>query len=85
MIYGFSDFLSWRIKFNERSKEAIKNFLKEAHQIAKSKDEDNIDIPEFNFSKWPNHLAFPVSYVRALFEFLLPVVVGIYAILILLF
>ena len=76
ILYGLSDFIAWKISFNESCKEVYRQTFgsklhpNSAHDIYK----DWVPL-------WPNHLAPSLSVVRILFEFLLPVAVGGYTIL----
>ena len=67
ILYGLSDFLAWRISFNEGSKITYQAFFDKISRgkIAKT-DDAHKNYPSEWISKWPNHLAFPVSCLRAL-------------------
>lgn len=77
VLYGFSDFLSWRIAYNDASKVNYQNFFDAAMRGSKADAEKYYPIEWV--SVWPRKLAFPVSMLRASFEFLVPVALGIYA------
>lgn len=77
VLYGLADFLSWRLSYDEGAEVAFVAQM----QRRTSRDTDPYkNIVRSWRSTWPNHLAGPVSFVRAIFEFLLPLVVGGYAI-----
>jgi hypothetical protein len=80
VLYGAADFIAWRIAYNEGSKENFKKLL-EGVLPKTAKDAATSEyVPEGWVSVWPNHMARPVSILRAMFEFLLPVCVGLYAV-----
>jgi uncharacterized membrane protein len=86
LIYAASDFLSWRKVLR---KERITT-LKERYEEGQIGDPRYHDQQAYIYSHIGSGLIFyvlskPLSIVRALFEFVLPVVLGIYAILLLFF
>ena len=80
-IYGLADFLAWRLTYGR----AIAAAGEEWHDRAKNRMSSSTNSPP---TFYPNtlmsrsipYLATSVSLLRALFEFLLPVLVGAYAI-----
>lgn len=80
ILYGLTDFLSWRLSYNESIKAVYKEVFDEILEKPKSINDSSTSYPKDWVSKWPNNLAMPASVARAMFEFLLPVLVGIYAI-----
>lgn len=86
LLYAASDFLSWRKVLRE---ERITN-LTERYEEGRISDPRYYDQQEYIYKHIGSGLILhvlskPLSIVRALFEFVLPVVLGIYAILLLLF
>jgi hypothetical protein len=81
VLYGMTDFLSWRLSYNEGSKVAYKAFF-ESHHGGKVAEKGGAPdyYPEDWIPRWPNHLAYPVSVARALFEFFFPILIAGYAI-----
>lgn len=76
-IYGFSDFLVWRLKYHEY----LAN-VETASQDWTLDDQHNYDevrrrVPSI---VWLYRISKPAAYLRIAFEFLLPVFVGLYAI-----
>jgi hypothetical protein len=77
-LYGLTDFLSWQLVYNEGSEEALHKIFKRIYTEGKLKEESF--CPEEFITRWPNRMALYASFARALFEFLVPIVVGSYAI-----
>ena len=85
LIYAVSDFLAWRIAFINAFRERL---------AEREFDESGLAAPvelghlEFEFlSRLSNRFVFtlsrPVSFIRAAFEFVLPVIMGIYSVVLL--
>lgn len=81
VLYGVSDFLSWRIAYNEASKLTYQNFFDDFTRGSLASDKKY--YPKEWVPMWPRKLAFYVSVLRAFFEFFLPVVFSVYAIFLL--
>ena len=85
-LYGMSDFLAWRVTYNDSAAEAYQTFYNRIdRRIRGEEDESKLQAPSSWVSLWPRRLAVPLSLIRAVFEFLLPVMVGAYAIYALIF
>ena len=81
VLYGLTDFLAWRLSYNEGSKVAYQEIFDRMHRPeSSSSNNPSSYYPDDWIPRWPNHLATPISFARALFEFFLPVLVGGYAI-----
>ncbi|HLA13636.1 MAG TPA: hypothetical protein VJZ25_01310 [Gemmatimonadaceae bacterium] len=72
ILYGASDFLAWRLTFHKAVEAAW------AEKKAKAIDPSDVP-PEFRPRRLFLFARSPLSFVRALFEFGLPIVVGLYA------
>ena len=91
IIYAFSDFLIWRRSLRRQRQE----FALEGARFKKMKNFTVDDLPteeELAVYRKPNGLflvsywnPIPVSIIRAIFEFLLPIIIGIIAIYFLIF
>lgn len=86
-IYGYSDYLAWRSRINEATRERV---LDERDGVANSEGLDELDIdevhPELNDEKGKIDVrSVHTSLVRAFFEFAFPILVGLVAIVYLLF
>jgi len=87
MIYSASDFIVWRLTFRSAwretlSKRSSRNRNDELEFIEKEgRKIDEIMKARFGNSQFIYILSGPISLVRAIFEFLLPIVVGLYAII----
>jgi hypothetical protein len=80
-LYGLTDFLAWRLSYNNGSRIAYKETFDRIHcQSPSGAEEQPRFYPDDWIPRWPNHLALPASFARAVFEFLLPVLVGSYAV-----
>jgi hypothetical protein len=89
-IYAASDFVTWRIAFLSSMK-TIRSNIKAWKEEADLKDEHLEAAVIYSKNAKPKssdriifQLSGPLSIMRALFEFLLPIMVGLYAIYILL-
>lgn len=78
VVYAIADFIDWRIKFNVSVRSTIKQ---REEEIKKGNDDVDKRIPLSRV----RILTTPVSVVRAIFDFLLPIIVGVYTIVILLY
>lgn len=78
VLYGLTDFLAWRISYNEGAKVMYREMFGRVQR--RSEEERDADYVHDWAPRWPNHLALPASLGRATFEFLLPVAVGAYAV-----
>jgi|ERR1051325_334344 hypothetical protein len=86
-IYSVADFVAWRSK----RREALQRTLdarwerareREARRLHRVRDLQT-ESPDLPASRIVTFLSWPVSIIRAVFDFLLPVLVGAYAIVIL--
>lgn len=80
IIYASSDFLAWRLAFNKLSREVMKQKHDEKRKATYI--DDTMDGIDAHFEKKTSLMIMmtrPISVIRALFEFVLPVVVGIYS------
>lgn len=81
ILYGLTDFLAWRLSYNEGSKVAYQELFARMHSRESSgSNEPASYYPRDWIPLWPNHLAVPISFARAMFEFVLPILIGAYAI-----
>jgi len=90
IIYASSDFLVWRRALRREVSVAVTERLKKMHQLGKEfSEKEDKELKEtlqrsglhrdnlvYGFSQ-------PVSIIRAFFEFLLPIIVGLYGVFIL--
>lgn len=80
ILYGVTDFLSWRLSYNEMAKASYRQFLDQMDRLSSRESNPYEEIIKSWRSTWPNRLAGPASFMRAAFEFLLPFIIGGYAI-----
>lgn len=84
IIYGLSDFVAWMVSYNEGSKAVLQGLIDRFDQkIRGSEKEPRVRAPNSWWFPWLRRLAIPLSLVRAVFEFVLPLVVGAYAVYVL--
>lgn len=84
IIYGLSDFVAWMVSYNKGLKAAHQSFIDRIDQkIRGTEQESRIRAPNSRWFPWLGRLAVPLSIVRAMFEFVLPLVVGAYAVYVL--
>ena len=94
IVYAASDFLSWRLAVVRSARESFEEFKAGMRQDNESEGvsaarEDRYRWAEEDFrrqqsrNRYAYSLSSPVSVLRGLFEFVLPVVVGSYALLVL--
>src|SRR5205814_4470183 len=83
VLYATSDFVAWRLAVVEALKEWA---AAQPEGIMTQQQQRKADIYRRHAARfrYVSLFAGPVSFLRALFEFLLPVVVGVYATLLLL-
>jgi len=91
LVYGVSDFVAWRRDFHLSRREALLEQMrkyKEYESLSGERSEDESTKPFKKltyFEKWQYEsqllmrAEFPTSFVRACFDFLLPIAVGILA------
>ncbi len=85
-LYGLPDFIAWRMSYNKVAKVVLGVYFAKFQGGARDIREDSDSyVPEGWVSSWPNRVAHSVSVLRVLFEFILPIVVGGYAIFALVF
>src|SRR5437762_2235765 len=82
-LYAISDFVAWRLAFVEALKEWS---AQQAEFVTSRQEEIRADIYRKHAVRfrYVSLLAGPVSFFRAIFEFLLPLLVGVYATVLLL-
>lgn len=86
MAYAFSDFLGWRMSFWETVRERAIERAKLEREIAEGADEDE---PSEVLDECDRHQraltegAIPTSLIRALIDFILPIMVGVVALTVL--
>ena len=86
IIYAASDFLAWRMAFFHAFIESFEKSEVAHNNISNYSSTERLrDIKNEIKSSLGNRVVFvltgPVSFLRAIFEFFLPIVVGIYAII----
>lgn len=84
VVYASSDFLVWRLAFRC----AFRKHVQERLETSQKKDPTYSAVKNHEkwfFSRWFNKIILifsrPVSFVRALFEFLFPILIGVYTII----
>jgi len=81
VIYGLTDFLAWRVSYNEGAKAAYQAIYDRFDRKVRGvEEESSLRPPRAWVSILPKRLAIPVSLVRTGFGFVLPVAVGGYVI-----
>jgi hypothetical protein len=86
MIYSASDFIVWRLAFRSAWRESLsKRSLRNRNDELEFIEKEGRKIDEFMKARFGNYqfiymLSGFISIGRAVFEFLLPIVVGLYAI-----
>jgi len=88
MIYAVSDFIVWRIAFHSSVRSSLKQIAEEKNNPdnktrAESAILESRILPEPRFAWASIHK--PISFLRALLDFLLPVILGVITIGLLLF
>ena len=78
LIYGFSDFIAWRIACNNASKISYLNFFNRLWNREFRNEE--YQIADSWVSNWPIYFVFPISVIRAVFDFIFPIFIGCYGI-----
>ncbi len=81
LIYALSDFITWRLAFISE----LKNSFKESRETLIKESailEEDLRVSILK-NKW-NSVSTPTSIIRAIFEFIIPIGVAIYSIVILL-
>ncbi len=85
LIYATSDFVVWQRSFSRALKDSMLNKWKSEAEKDPIMEMSHY-IEDFLRRRFPYHLILglssPISLLRAIFEFLLPLIVGIYAIII---
>ena len=76
VIYGFADFLVWRHKYHDYLENRENKFQNWTMDDQRRYDELRQRVPSI---AWLYSVSKPVAYIRVVFEFLLPFVLGIYA------
>lgn len=85
IAYAYSDFLGWRIAFWEASRTRSIEREKIEKAVAEGADDDSPVVAEcYRRQLALSEKAIPTSALRAFLDFLLPIIVGIAAILVLL-
>ena len=77
LIYGFADFLTWRKEYQKLMEQGAKEFLSWDEEDQHAYDEIHEHIPR---ADWIYKWAKPTAFVRAAFEFFVPIALAIYAI-----
>jgi hypothetical protein len=80
IVYGLTDYLSWRITGDESRRSAYLKFYEQMHTTRKERDEMRETFGSDWISQWPKHVVQPATLLRGAFEFFLPIAVGAYAI-----
>jgi len=75
LVYGISDFFIWRKKYQDYL-EAVQTYMEGWSE----EDQHNYDMSHVPRVPWLYQRAGLVAYVRALFEYLLPLVIGLGAV-----
>ena len=76
MVYAASDFLSWRLSMYSALREIRFNKMMEGKDTEKELYRQlDIELQEFRFRSAFKHLARPMSVIRAVFEFALPIII----------
>ena len=84
-LYASSDFIAWRLAFRAAVKDWVAQSKKHEHERALVRDRpDRHPLDDYyqRFlarSRIVSFFSRPASFLRAVFEFLLPIIVGIYA------
>jgi hypothetical protein len=91
IIYAISDFIAWRIAINNQGiKAAVSDYEDSLHSHFPHPDSIDGEIESYRSNLQKKYriyftLVTPASIVRALFDFGLPIVVGLYALFLLIF
>jgi hypothetical protein len=83
LLYGASDFVAWRLVLNSRIRHGIARHSRRLREFPPDQGYERVPemLPSERRLIW---LTRPLSIVRAVFEFALPLLVGIYAAVVLL-
>ena len=89
IIYGISDFIAWRLAFRAAAIAARERKIQ--RDIAKRDGADHLELVKLDPEGWtklPGAIAYRfgsgASLIRAIFEFLLPIILGVYTAILLL-
>lgn len=79
LIYGFKDFLNWRIEYQSQIEESLREALNQTYEdhIAEQHDEVRDYIKRLH---WPYKLKKPTVWIHIIFEFVFPIFVALFAI-----
>lgn len=77
IIYGLADFLVWRHKYQDYLEEVEQHSRDWTMEDQAQYDELRQAVPSI---AWTYRLSKPIAWLRVLFEFALPVFVGLYAV-----
>jgi hypothetical protein len=84
LIYALSDFIAWRIAYRKAVRDLIKTSSKDMKDIDAAVEETLANLDKIQGLGWEQRfLSFstgPVSILRSLFEFVVPLIIAIYAI-----
>lgn len=89
LLYATSDIVAWRLAYGAAEMKSFAEFREKVEEAELEGRSD--DVEEYYRDRWGTGFRFlpflvrPASLVRAIFDFLVPIAVGIYAIGVLLF
>lgn len=84
LIYGWSDFLKWRITYQEFLESTVRDMLNWSQEDQQEYDSDEVYI-HINRLKWAYKIRKPTILLTVLFEYALPLIVASFSIFILVF
>ena len=80
VVYGLTDYLSWRVTYDESRRSAYLKFYEQMHASREERDRMRDEFGSDWIPRWPKYVVQPASLLRSAFEFFLPIAVGAYAI-----
>lgn len=80
VVYGLTDYLSWRVTYDESRRSAYLKFYEQMHASREERDDMREKFGSDWIPRWPKYIVQPASLLRGAFEFFLPLAVGAYAI-----
>jgi hypothetical protein len=81
IVYGLTDYLSWRVTYDESRQSTYLQFYEQIRTSRKERDEMEETFGSNWIPRWPKYVVRPASLLRGIFEFFLPIAVGAYAII----
>ncbi len=85
VVYGLTDYLAWRVSYDDSRRAVFTEFHEKIsgfHPEIRERERER--FAETWIPNWPKHLVRPAALIRGGFDFVLPILVGAFAVYILL-